>query len=324
MKNCSQKNKSLVGIKELHYRFVSAPEQWDAMLQDKYGIPQSKCSKKHQKGVCWLFAKSETEFDKYGNVRKSSRKVYNTQLHTEFSYQNAYDVHCRLVQWEMSMQQNGVAVQFPQSVLLQPTKMVFSYNEYGGLASTSDGKVESTFEYKYDESDNWITRYQIVNGKCVEIIVRQLKYRSVEECIAESDVENEPEEEMKLEEVIEEEDEVEEEEIQEEDDAEEQEEEEDKDVETEEEDEEDDKEDDEEEDSEENEELGFDEEQIAELEKEKSKMVGKKVAHKKYGVGSVEDIVFDNEKYYISITFRSGEKKFYYPDAFEKGYLELL
>ena len=302
MKNCLQKYKSLVGIRELHYHRVSVPEQWETMLQDKYGIPLSKCLKKHKKGECWLFAESETEFDKYGNVRKSSRKVYNTQLHTEFSYHDVYDEHCRLVLWEMSLQQNGVEIQFPQNILLQATKMAFSYNEYGDLASASDGNMESTFEYKYDDNSNWTTRYQIVNGKCVEIIVRQLKHHCVEERIAESDVENEPEEESRLEEVIEEEDEVDEEGSQEEDNAEEQEEEED-DVETVEKDDGD-----------------TEEEEEGHLESAES-IIGQKVIHSKFGIGEIVSIEEFPDKQYVHVRFGEEVKKFSYPDAFGR-YLE--
>lgn len=297
MRNCLQKNRSLVGIKELYYRCVSAPEQWVAMLQDKYGIAPNQCSKKHKKGVCWLFAESETEFDKQGNVCKSSRMVYNTQLHTEFSYQNVYDVHCRLVQWEMSMQQNGVVVQFPQSVLLQPTKMVFSYNEYGDLASASDGKVESTFEYKYDKNDNWITRYQIANGKCVEIIVREITYAKAEKQSAESEAENEPLEEQDSEEMIEENSEP-------EDEMEEDESEEDEIQETEEE---------VEETAEEPEEESFEEP----LESSES-IIGQKVIHGKFGIGEILSVEEKDEKQYICVAFGRETKRFIYPDAFER------
>ena len=301
MKNCLQKNSSLVWIKELLYRFVSAPELWEAMLQDKYGIAQNQCSRKHKKGVCWLFAESEAEFDKQGNVCKSSRKVYNTQLQTEFSYQNVYDVHCHLAQWEMSMQQNGAVVQFPQSILLQPTKMVFGYNEYGDIESASDGKVESTFEYKYDENDNWTTRYQIANGKCVEIIVRQLKYGEAEEIVAESDVESEPEDEPMSEEVIEEvekpedemeEDKPEEDEIQE-------------------------VEEEVKEAVEEPEEESF-EEPIEEPSESSESIIGQKVIHGKFGVGEILSVEEKDEKQYICVAFGKETKRFIYPDAFER------
>lgn len=297
MKNCLQKYKCIIGIKELYYRFVSTPKQWEAMLQDKYGIPQSKCSKKHKKGVCWLFAESETEFDNLGNVCKSSRKVYNTQLHTEFCYHNVYDVHCRLVQWEMSMQQNGATVQFPQSVLLQPTKMVFSYNEYGDLASASDGKVESTFKYNYNENDNWTTRYQIVNGKCAEIIVREITYAKAEKQSAESEAENEPLEEPDSEEMIEEnsepedemaEDESEKDEIQE-------------------------TEEEVEETAEEPEEESFEEP----LESSES-IIGQKVIHVKFGIGEILSVEEKDEKQYICVAFGRETKRFIYPDAFER------
>ena len=297
MKNCLQKYKCIIGIKELYYRFVSTPKQWEAMLQDKYGIPQSQFSIKHKKDVCWLFAESETVFDKLGNVCKSSRKVYNTQLHTEFSYQNVYDVHCRLVQWEMSMQQNGVVVQFPQSVLLQPTKMVFSYNEYGNLASASDGNVESTFEYKYDKNDNWITRYQIVNGKCVEIIVREITYAKVEKQSTESEAEDDPSEEQDSEEMIEENSEP-------EDEMEEDESEEDEIQETEEE---------VEETAEEPEEESFEEP----LESSES-IIGQKVIHGKFGIGEILSVEEKDEKQYICVAFGRETKRFIYPDAFER------
>lgn len=306
MKNCSQKIKRLVGIKELHYRRVSAPELWEAMLQDKYGIAKNKCSKKHKKGICWFFAESKAVFDKQGNVCKSSRKVYNTQLHTEFGYQNVYDVHFRLVQWEMSVQQNEAETQFPQSVLLQPVKMAFCYNEYGDLATATDGRVESTFEYQYDKNGNWTTRYQIVNGKCVEIIVRQLKYHCVEERIAESDVENEPEEESRLEEVIEEvieeEDEVDEEGSQEEENAKEQEEEEDN-METVEKDDGD-----------------TEDEEEGHLESADS-IIGQKVIHSKFGIGEIVSIEEFPDKQYVHVRFGKEIKKFSYPDAFGR-YLE--
>ncbi|MCR4799348.1 MAG: hypothetical protein K5860_02455 [Bacteroidales bacterium] len=297
MKNCSQKYKRLVGIKELYYRRVSAPAPWKTMLQDKYGIPQSKCLKKHKKGECWLFAESETEFDKFGNVRKSSRKVYNTQLHTEFSYHNVYDVHCRLVQWEMSMQQNGAETQFPQSVLLQPVKMFFNYNEYGDLASASDGEVESTFDYKYDENDNWTTRYQIVNGKCVEIIVRQFKYGEAEEIVAESDVESEPEDEPKSEEVIEDAEQP-------EDEMEEDKPEENEILETE---------------TEVLEEPDGDtiEEQVEVSSGVTETIVGKRVSHIKFGIGEIVSVEKTNEKQYIIVAFGRETKRFIYPDAFE-------
>ena len=297
MKNCSQKNRGLIGIKELYYRFVSAPKQWEAMLQDKYGIATNQCSKKHKKGVCWLFAESETEFDKQGNVCKSSRKVYNTQLHTGFCYHNVYDVHCRLVQWEMSMQQNGATVQFPQSVLLQPTKMVFSYNEYGDLASASDGKVESTFEYKYDEFDNWTTRYQIVNGKCVEIIVREITYAKVEKQSDESEAEKEPVEGQDSEEMIEENSES-------ADETEEDKPEENVIQETEEE---------VEETAEEPEEESFEEP----LESSES-IIGQKVIHGKFGIGEILSVEEKDEKQYICVAFGRETKRFIYPDAFER------
>ena len=301
MKNCSQKNRSLAEITELHYRRVSAPERWEAMLRDTYGIVKNKCSKKYKKCVCWLFAESETEFDKVGNVCKSSRKVYNTPLHTEFGYQNVYDVHCRLVQWEMSMQQNGVVVQFPQSVLLQPTKMVFSYNEYGDLASASDGKVESTFEYKYDEFDNWITRYQIANGKCVEIIVREITYAKAEKQSAESEAENEPLEEQDSEEMIEENSELEEEVVEnkpEEDEIQEAEEE-------------------VEETAEEPEEESFEEPLEEPIESSES-IIGQKVIHGKYGIGEILSVEEKGEKEYICVAFGRETKRFIYPDAFER------
>lgn len=301
MKKCLQKNRSLVGIKELHYRFVSAPKLWEAMLQDKYGIIQNQCSKKHKKGVCWLFAESKAVFDKQGNVCKSSSKMYNTQLHTEFSYQNVYDMHCRLVQWEMSMQQNGTVVQFPQSILLQPAKVVFSYNEYGDLASTSDGKVESTFEYKYDKNGNWITRYLIANGKCIEIIVRQLTYREAEKTVAESDMEDEIAEDEKLVNVNEAEpenaNEV----------------------------------DDELEDYADVDNEGTDleeelaqEESIEEPLESSDDVIGKKVAHTKFGVGEIIKYEDQGEKQYIDVSFPIGVKRFIYPDAFERGFLEWL
>lgn len=301
MKNYLQKNRSLVGIKELHYSFVSAPKQWEAMLQDKYAIAQNQCSKKHKKGVCWLFAESEAVFDKQGNVCKSSRKMYNTQLHTEFSYQNVYNVHCQLAQWEMSMQQNGAAVQFPQSILLQPAKVVFCYNEYGDFASASDGKVESTFEYKYDENGNWTTRYQIANGKCVEITVRQLTYREAEETVAESDVEDEIAEDEKLENVNEAESE----------DA--------------------NKADDEFEDfaNVDNEETDIEDElsqedSIEEHLETSDDIIGQKVTHTKFGVGEIIKYEDQGEKQYISVSFPIGVKRFIYPDAFESGFLEWL
>lgn len=237
------------------------------------------------------------ECDKLGNVCKSSRKVYNTQLHTEFCYHNVYDVHCRLVQWEMSMQQNGAVVQFPQSVLLQSAKMVFSYNEHGDLASASDGKVESTFKYNYDENDNWTTRYQKVNGKCVEIIVRQLKYVEAEGIVAESDVESEPEDEPKSEEVIEEaeqpEDEMEEDKPKE-----------NEILETE---------------TEVLEEPDGDtiEEQVEVSSGATETIVGKRVSHIKFGIGEIVSVEKTNEKQYINVAFGRETKRFIYPDAFE-------
>ena len=301
MKNCLQKYKHLIGIKNQHYRCVVAPNQWKSMLQDKYGIAQNLCSKKHKKGVCWLFAESEAVFDKQGNVCKSSRKMYNTQLHTEFSYQNVYDVHCRLVQWKMSMQQNETAVQFPQSILLQPAKVVFSYNEYGYLASASDGKVESTFEYKYDENGNWITRYQIANGKCIEIIVRQLTYSEAEKTVAESDVDNETAEDEELvnaneaepEDANEVDDEFEEY----------------ADVDNEE--------------TEIEEEL-TQEELIEETLESSDDIIGKKVSHTQFGVGEIIKYEDQGEKQYISVSFPIGVKRFIYPDAFERRFLEWL
>lgn len=301
MKNFSQKNRSFVAMKELHYRIVSAPKQWEAMLQDKYCIPQKQCSKTHKKGVCWLFAESEAVFDKQGNVRKSSRKAYNTQLHTEFSYQNVYDVHCQLVQWEMNMQQNGAVVQFPQSILLQPAKVVFSYNEYGDLASASDGKIESTFEYKYDENWNWITRYQIANRKCIEIIVRQLTYREAEKTVAESDMEDEIAEDEKLENVNEAEPE----------DA------------NEADDEFEDYADVDNKDTDIEEELSQ-EESIEEPLESSYDIIGKKVTHTKFGVGEIIQYEDQSEKQYISVSFPIGVKRFIYPDAFEGGFLEWL
>lgn len=301
MKNCSKKIRSLVGIKELHYRFVSAPEQWEAMLQDKYGITQNQCSKTHKKGVCWLFAESEAVFDKQGNVCKSSRKVYNTQLHTEFCYQNVYDVHCRLVQWEMSMQQNGTAVQFPQSILLQPANMVFNYNEYGDMASASDGKVESTFEYKYDENGNWITRCQIANGNCIEIIVRQLTYSEAEKTVAESDLEDERTNDVELEDI----NEVKPKNANEADDELE------------------DYADVDNEETDLEEELSQ-EELIEETLESSDDVIGKKVAHTKFGVGEIIKYEDQGEKQYIDVSFPIGVKRFIYPDAFERGFLEWL
>ena len=293
--------KSIFNIIQHYYRFVSAPEQWEAMLQDKYGIAPNQCSKKHKKGVCWLFAKSEAEFDKLGNVCKSSRKVYNTQLQTGFCYHNVYDVHCRLVQWEMSMQKNGTVVQFPQSVLLQSAKMVFSYNEYGDLASASDGNAESTFEYKYDKNYNWITRYQIANGKCVEIIVREITYAKAEKQSAESEAENEPLEEQDSEEMIEENSEP-------EDEMEEDESEKDEIQETEEE---------VEETAEEPEEESF-EEPLEESIESSDSIIGQKVIHGKFGIGEILSVEEKDEKQYICVAFGRETKRFIYPDAFER------
>ena len=294
-------DKTIERIKENCYRIVSAPKQWEAMLQDKYCISQKQCSKTHKKGVCWLFAESEAVFDKQGNVRKSSRKAYNTQLHMEFSYQNVYDVHCQLVQWEMNMQQNGAVVQFPQSILLQPAKVVFSYNEYGDLASASDGKIESTFEYKYDENGNWITRYQIANRKCIEIIVRQLTYREAEKTVAESDMEDEIAEDEKLVNVNEAEPENANEADDELEDY--------ADV------------DNEETDLEE--ELAQ-EESIEEPLESSDDIIGKKVAHTQFGVGEIIKYEDQGEKQYINVSFPIGVKRFIYPDAFEGRFLEWL
>ena len=300
MKNFSKKFKCLVGVKEQIYRHVVTPEQWKAMLQDKYSMSQNQCSKKHKNGECWLFAESETVFDKHGNISKSSRKLFNTQLQAEFNYRNVYNVHCQLVQWEMNMQQNGAVVQFPQSILLQPAKVVFSYNEYGDLASASDGKIESTFEYKYDENGNWITRYQIANGKCIEIIVRQLTYREAEKTVAESDVQDESTNDVELEDVIE--------------------------VKTENANEADDEFEnyvdvDNEEEIEE--ELSH-EESIEEPLEFSDDIIGKKVTHTKFGVGEIIEYEDQGEKQYISVSFPIGVKRFIYPHAFEGGFLEWL
>ena len=301
MKNCLQKYKHLIGIKNQHYRCVDAPNQWKSMLQDKYGIAQNQCFKKHKMGECWLYAESETVFDKNGNVSKSFRKLFNTQLQTEFNYQNVYDVHCRLIQWNMTIEQNKVTLLFPQSLLIQPTNIVFCYNEYGDITSGADGTVESTFEYKYDENGNWTTRYQIANGKCVEITVRQLTYREAEETVAESDVEDEIAEDKKLENVNEAEPE----------DANEA--------------------DDEFEDyaDVDNEETDIEDElsqedSIEEHLETSDDIIGQKVTHTKFGVGEIIQYEDQGEKQYISVSFPIGNKRFIYPDAFEGGYLEWL
>lgn len=298
MKNFSKKYKRLVGVKELYYRHVITPEQWKAMLQGKYGMSQNQCSKKHMNGECWLFAESEIVFDKHGNISKSSRKLFNTQLQADFNYRNVYDVHCRLEQWNMSIEQSKDTLQFPLSLLIQPANMVFSYNEHGDLASASDGKIESTFEYKYDDNENWTTRYQIANGKCVEIIVRQLTYRQAEETVAESDMEDEIAENEKLENVNEAESE----------DA--------NDA------------DDEiydftDSDIEENViEEDPQEEQIEEPLDSSGNIRGKEVTHVKFGVGEIVSHENQGEKQYVSVSFASGTKRFIYPDAFEQGYLD--
>ena len=293
--------KSFSIIKQQYYCHVSTPELWRTMLQDKYGIAQKQCSKKHKNGECWLFAESETAFDKHGNVRKSSRMLFNTQLQAELRYQNVYDVHCRLERWNVTIEQNKVTMQFPQSLLIQPANMVFSYNEYGDLESASDGKVESTFEYKYDENGNWTNRYQIVNGKCVEIIVRQLFYTETEETVAESDLEDGIADDGELEDVNE--------------------------AEPEDANEADDKLDD------------FTDSYIEENELEKAEsqdelteepldssddIMGKKVTHAKFGVGKIVSREKQSEKQYVSVSFDSGTKRFFYPDAFDKSYLEWL
>ena len=301
MKNFSKKYKRLVGVKELYYRHVITPEQWKAMLQGKYGMSQNQCSKKHKNGECWLFAESEIVFDKHGNISKSSRKLFNTQLQADFNYRNVYDVHCRLEQWNMSIEQNKDTLQFPLSLLIQPANMVFSYNEHGDLASASDGKIESTFEYKYDDNENWTTRYQIANGKCVEIIVRQLTYRQAEETVAESDMEDEIAENEKLENVNEAESE----------DA--------------------NKADDEFEDfaNVDNEETDIEDElsqedSIEEHLETSDDIIGQKVTHTKFGVGEIIQYEDQGEKQYISVSFPIGVKRFIYPDAFEGGFLEWL
>ncbi len=292
MKKCWQKNKILV-IKEQYYRIVSSPEQWKTMLHSKYGIPHNMCFMKHKKGVCWLFAKSEILFDKQGYVCKSSRKLFNSQLRTEFCYHNVYDVHCRLVQWNMTVKKNNVSLQFPQNLLLQPANMTLFYNEYGDLASASDGKVECTFEYEYDDNGNWIKCFQVVNGKCVEIIVRQLEYSEAEETIAESNVINEIDNEVESEDpiiVYDKNEGI-------------------------------DKEDGEKEILEEEEPSGN---TTTGQSEPSDNYIGKKVIHSKFGIGEIIKYEDQGEKQYINISFSIGVKRFIYPNAFEMGFLEWL
>ena len=284
-----------MGIKQQNYRHISVPEQWGNMLQSRYGLANNKCVMKHKKGDCWLFAESKTDYDKFGNVSKSCRKLFNTQLKTEFNYRNVYDVHCRLEQWNMTIEQNKDTLHFPLSLLIQPANMVFSYNEHGDLASASDGKIESTFEYKYDDNENWTTRYHIANGKCVEIIVRELIYRTAEETVAESDMGEEIADDVKLEDVNEAEPE----------DA--------NDA---------DEEDITDSDIEENViEEEPQEEPIEEPLASLDNIIGKKVTHAKFGVGEIISHENKNGKQYVNISFSSGIKSFY-PDAFEKGFLK--
>lgn len=291
MKNCSQKNRHLVGIKALHYCRFSSPKPWEIRLQEKYGIAPDLCSKKHKNGECWLYAKNEIVFDKHGYVCKSNRTLFNTQLQTEFNYRNVYDVHCRLVQWNVTIEQNEVTLQFPQCHLIQPANMVFSYNEYGDLASASDGKVESAFEYKYDVNGNWTTRYQMVNGKCVEIIVRQLIYSEAEETVAESDLSNGETDELELQ-VATEEYEI--------------------------------------EDYNEDEckEVIEDEESTEDTKDNHSDpsagIIGKQVSHGKFGIGKIVSFDDKEDRQYISVEFASGIKKFVYPSAFDCSFLKWM
>lgn len=201
----------------------------------------------------------------------------------------------------MSARQNELTAQFPQNILLQSANISFSYNENGDLISVTDGNFESTFEYKYDENGNWITHYLIANGKCIEIIVRQLTYREAEETVAESDVEDEIAEDEKLENVYE----VEPEDANEADD----------DF--------DDYADVDNEETEIEEELSQ-EKSIEEVLEASDDIIGKKVTHTKFGVGEIIKYEDQGEKQYISVSFPIGVKRFIYPDAFEGGFLEWL
>ena len=49
--------------------------------------------------------------------------------------------------------------------------------------------------------------------------------------------------------------------------------------------------------------------------------VGTKVGHPVFGEGEVTSI--DEMRGYIYVSFRSGNKMFHYPDAFEQGFLNL-
>lgn len=201
----------------------------------------------------------------------------------------------------MSARQNELTAQFPQNILLQSANISFSYNENGDLISVTDGNFESTFEYKYDENGNWITHYLIANGKCTEIIVRQLTYSEAEETVAESDVKDEIAEDEKLENVYEAELE----------DA------------NEADDEFDDYADVDNEETEIEEELSQ-KKSIEDVLEASDDIIGKKVTHTKFGVGEIIKYEDQGEKQYISVSFPIGVKRFIYPDAFEGGFLEWL
>lgn len=285
------------------YRPIADSERWMDLLQSEYGIAKGRCFIGYKKTDYMLFAESVFEFDSRGSIRKSGQRLFNTKLLSSYDYTIVYDVHCKLGEWSMTYENEGNSVEFPQSVLLQPVKMAFSYNEYGDVATVTDDHGECAFEYQYDVNSLWTKRLQLESGKCVEIVVRNIEYWKNDGTRAESDVDAEEEgEEVKLVETQEEESEEEEKpELEQEEDVEEAE--------------------PEPEEPFEEEEMVSEEDNDKETSEEEDAIVGKQVRHKIFGVGMVETVETMSDKQYITVLFGSNRKRFQYPNAFNDGFL---
>ena len=285
------------------YRPIADSERWMDLLQSEYGIAKGKCFINYKKTGYVLFAEAVFEFDIRGSIRKSGQRLFNTKLLSSYNYAIVYDAHCKFGEWSMTYKNEGTAVEFPQCVLLQPVNMVFSYNEYGDVATVTADHEKCAFEYQYDENGLWTKRLQLASGKCVEIVVRDIEYWKNDGTRAESDVDaDEESEEVKLVETQEEESEEEEEpELEQEEDVEEAE--------------------PEPEELCEEEEMVSEEDNDMETSEEEDAIVGKQVRHKIFGIGMVETVETMSDKQYISVLFGSNRKRFQYPNAFNDGFL---
>lgn len=313
--------------------YCTCPEmpRWVEMLQAHYTLATKECTLQYKKKGYVLYQKSITELDASGRVRKSERQLFNQGLQVEIRYDNAYDSHCRLAESSFSIRQNSMEVSLSNMVLSGVSHLKMEYNEQGDVVLLeADGKTYR-FVYKYDARGNWVRCERYVGKNCQCIRVRKMEYAEAGVWTTESDYQNEdvPDDEPDNvpDEICEEpsdlNDEMESSELEEEAEEEQiQDDELEKETET----------------FDEADEEAFDgnaivttdgeiivvDDEPEKTEESEELQVGDDVCHKTYGVGKVVEFIHrDDGCTFVKVKFKVGigEKRFFYPDSFDKGYL---